>query len=657
MNRKSIKFKLLFGPIVILILVMVISLIAVVTVLKTQNSAASNEQIQKSIKIIQEDLRVSQQKLLEAAMQASKVNDKGSQAKFVLDIINEARDKKTVLSQTEETLKPATGDLSQLAVAGNISRIAFYSMRGELVFFATQKDSETYIVGYGTDISSPASFRSQEVRRGQEINYSQWKEVAAFAGIRTAVKLESQVPNVEKTVVEAVENSLYLVAYAPVAATCINKEKQTADPCQVGVMQVMQKLDNRTVSKLASLTGMKINIFTKKGLSAGDLPEYKNIEVRTVQGKEITWNQGKQELAMNEVSLKKGNYYQGALPLYDDKGIVGIITPLLSSESAWENAWQMIKLLTLIYIICVLLTIPLALFFSNSLSTPINRAITSLTDSAQQMSNASRLVSSFSEQLAEKTTQQAASLEETSAALEEIASMTKGNENNAQQVRQLSTEGSVNLKSANESMKELIQNMEATSAASENVSKIVKTIDEISFKTNLLALNAAVEAARAGEAGAGFAVVASEVRQLALSSAEASKNTQQMIKEIIGKIVVGSKLVKETDIKYRDAAMKVHNVTQLIGEISNASIEQSQGIGNVNKAVAEMDTVTQHNAANAEELSSAAEDMRSHADIMKKYIGDLVVLVEGGNGEKGLAATEGTLQLPQPGKNRQLRLE
>ena len=294
-----------------------------------------------------------------------------------------------------------------------------------------------------------------------------------------------------------------------------------------------------------------------------------------------------------------------------------------------------ISFLWISVIIGVLLASFLGFFISLSITRPLNRAIEDLNEGADQVTAASGQVASASQSLAEGTSEQASSLEETSSSLEEMSSMTRQNADNAQQADHLSKESLDNLKDANVSMKSLIGSMEDTSTASGNVAKIIKTIDEIAFQTNLLALNAAVEAARAGEAGAGFSVVADEVRNLALRSAEASRNTQELVENIIQKIEVGSGLVNETDERYRKVALSVGKVTELVREIAAASNEQAQGIEQVNKAVAEMDKVTQQNAANAEESASASEELNAQAEQMKGAVSELVALVEGSGSRVG----------------------
>jgi methyl-accepting chemotaxis protein len=210
-----------------------------------------------------------------------------------------------------------------------------------------------------------------------------------------------------------------------------------------------------------------------------------------------------------------------------------------------------------------------------------------------------------SQALSEAASEQAASLEETSSSLEEMAARTQNNAENTDKASELMTHSNAVASKANASMAELNRSMKEIAGASEQTQKIVKSIDEIAFQTNLLALNAAVEAARAGEAGAGFAVVADEVRNLAIRAAEAAKNTAGLMGEIVQKVQKGEQLVGRTAKDFEVVADGSNKVMQLMGEVSAASLEQSQGIDQINKAVAEMNRVTQRNAASAEELASA----------------------------------------------------
>ncbi|MGZ3387728.1 MAG: methyl-accepting chemotaxis protein, partial [Isosphaeraceae bacterium] len=194
---------------------------------------------------------------------------------------------------------------------------------------------------------------------------------------------------------------------------------------------------------------------------------------------------------------------------------------------------------------------------------------------------------------------------------------------------------------ANGSMTELTQSMQDISKASDETSKIIKTIDEIAFQTNLLALNAAVEAARAGEAGAGFAVVANEVRNLAMRAAEAAKNTAGLIEGTVKKVKEGSELVERTNGAFSEVSKSAAKVADLVSEIAAASSEQAQGIDQVNKAVSEMERVTQQSAANAEESAAAGEELTAQAEQLKRYVGELDALIGGSaSGGKGRGAQE-----------------
>jgi methyl-accepting chemotaxis protein len=207
-----------------------------------------------------------------------------------------------------------------------------------------------------------------------------------------------------------------------------------------------------------------------------------------------------------------------------------------------------------------------------------------------------------------------------------MASMTKMNAENASQANLLMKEAGKVVEEANGSRGLLTNSMGEISKASEETQKIIRTIDEIAFQTNLLALNAAVEAARAGEAGAGFAVVADEVRNLAMRAAEAAKNTASLIEGTVKKVKEGSAMVEKTNQDFHQVAGTVSRSGELIGEIAAASQEQSRGIVEVNKAVSDMDVVTQQNAANAEESASASAELNAQAQQMRGFVEELSAL-------------------------------
>jgi methyl-accepting chemotaxis protein len=211
---------------------------------------------------------------------------------------------------------------------------------------------------------------------------------------------------------------------------------------------------------------------------------------------------------------------------------------------------------------------------------------------------------SISRMLSDSSYHQAASLEETSASLDEMASMTRQNASNTGEANNLMTAAKHSIEKANVSMSDLIRSMKDIAVASEQTQKIIKSIDEVAFQTNLLALNAAVEAARAGEAGASFAVVAEEVRNLAMRATDSAKNTASLIEDIVNKVKGGESLVSVTNDAFSEVTVSSTKVVELMGEIAAASQEQSQGIDQVNKAMGDMNRVTQQNAANAEELAA-----------------------------------------------------
>ena len=277
----------------------------------------------------------------------------------------------------------------------------------------------------------------------------------------------------------------------------------------------------------------------------------------------------------------------------------------------------------------LLIGLVLAALITKSIIDPINRIVGKLDSGANQVASTSGAISSAAQSLAEGATEQAASLEETSSALEQMASVTRQNADNASRGNESMNEAGKLVGGGAEMVGRMSQAMDEICDSSEKISRIIKTIEEIAFQTNLLALNAAVEAARAGEAGKGFAVVADEVRNLAQRSAQAAHDTAELIEGTVVRVRNGSEIIGQLAESYQAIEGSTGNVGRLIQEITTATHEQAQGVDQVNNAVAQMDKVTQSNAASAEKSASASEELWAQAEMLKEVINDLMALVTG----------------------------
>ena len=322
----------------------------------------------------------------------------------------------------------------------------------------------------------------------------------------------------------------------------------------------------------------------------------------------------------------------------------GVLLGRFSTESLKQSRDQWVRsaaamkrsqitggLLTTLFIVVVFGALA-AFVMHGQLIVPLMRALDKLTAVFSQVRATSNQLSANSQTLAEGASEQAASIEETSASLEELASMTRRNAENVQKTNDLAKQARSAADQGAGDMRAMSSAMEAIKASSDDIAKIIKTIDEIAFQTNILALNAAVEAARAGEAGMGFAVVADEVRNLAQRSAQAAKETAGKIEGAISKTTQGVAITQKVGAALNEIVAKARQVDELATEVAGASREQTQGITQINAAVSQMDKVTQNNAANAEESAAAAAELNAHAETMKESVAELFQLV-GGSGE------------------------
>jgi methyl-accepting chemotaxis protein len=246
--------------------------------------------------------------------------------------------------------------------------------------------------------------------------------------------------------------------------------------------------------------------------------------------------------------------------------------------------------------------------------------VTEVRNGTESISTASSQIAAGNLDLSGRTEEQASSLEETASSMEELTQTVKQNADNARQANQLAVKASEVAQRGGGVVSEVVTTMDAITGSSRKIADIISVIDGIAFQTNILALNAAVEAARAGEQGRGFAVVASEVRNLAQRSAAAAKEIKTLIDDSLEKVNAGSALVTQAGSTMSDVVDSIQRVTDIMGEITSASLEQSSGIEQVNQAIGQMDQVTQQNAALVEEAAAAAGSLHDQADALTAIV-------------------------------------
>jgi len=303
-------------------------------------------------------------------------------------------------------------------------------------------------------------------------------------------------------------------------------------------------------------------------------------------------------------------------------------------------------------VIFALLAVLLVTMNSGRVRRALNTIAETLDDVSHSLMGSASTISSSSQNLAESSNQQAGSIEETSTSLEAMASMTKKNAENAQHANELAGEARNAADKGAADMSAMTRAMEDIKKSSDDIAKIIKTIDEIAFQTNILALNAAVEAARAGEAGMGFAVVADEVRNLAQRSAQAARETSEKIEGAINNTTRGVEISAKVSTALVEILEKARQVDKLAAEVAEASREQTQGINQINASVGQMDRVTQTNAASAEESAATARELNGQAVAMKQAVTELLEMIGGSQAQSPSdSSTPAVLRTSPPRKS------
>lgn len=328
--------------------------------------------------------------------------------------------------------------------------------------------------------------------------------------------------------------------------------------------------------------------------------------------------------ALDDIQGAGGRIQQGAENII----VIGRASLETSKADAANGARSQVWLLAALALVAMGVATA-SVIIVRQIAATLQLTTTEMRKGADQVVSSANEVSHSAQSLSQGATEQAASLEETSASMEEMASMTRKNAGNAERASTLVIGVSRQMNESNTALAEMVASMDAIKESSRKVAKIIKTIDEIAFQTNILALNAAVEAARAGESGMGFAVVADEVRSLAQRSAQAARDTAAMIEDSIARSNEGAIKVGEVAAAIVAITASVTQLEGIVSEVREASQQQSQGIDDVSRAIAEMEKVTQTTAATAEESAAASEELNAQAETSKSVVRRLEDMVNG----------------------------
>lgn len=353
---------------------MFLSIVIVAIIINKQNRKTSDDLLCKSFNVIGDAISERQYKLMCDSRQMSTANNMVGKMKFLVE-------NRSVFDFV--TIKPTYDEITEgiynIGRTAHVWKAVIYDFNGEPVSFFTIDEDSIYL-GYVHNSARPI-FGLASLRPGDELKYESWKTRPFLQDIEP--KFGEAIPTREAIRFEVVDGFLCLISYVPIMGRIYSRETQMFYTKQLGLLTATQRFDNAFVNRMSRLTGTRINIFTKEGLSTGSLREYKSFDLNSFE--DAGWQNApaRQDVFLNDITLDGESYYQGVLPIYSESKCLSAIVSLYSKDIGRANTLQMIKLLGMVFIACILFVLPFTIGFSNSLARPISRVVAGLREMAQ----------------------------------------------------------------------------------------------------------------------------------------------------------------------------------------------------------------------------------------------------------------------------------